>query len=71
MEQSIRYQLTAHDTAVAVGTNVVAAGGAPYPLFHQIGTVHMEARPWLGMNDDNRDHVTEIMLDVLARGIRE
>jgi len=55
----ISYQLFDH--GVKIGPTV------EYGKFHQFGTKHMEARPFLGINEENYNEIEEVLTAQLRR----
>lgn len=50
----------------AAGDSVVVGTDRPYGKYHQTGTQHMVARPFLGLSDDDKREITDLIHDYLA-----
>jgi len=68
-------QMAASKDGLSIGTNRRFPGGTKSAgAIHQLGglagrnhTVHIPARPFLGMNEDDADRVAEILMSFLAK----
>lgn len=59
--------------ASADGVEVGPAAAVPYAHVHQLGSPrkNIDARPFLGLDDDDFDMIREVVLDALRRSVQQ
>src|ERR1700756_245808 len=65
------FAYVASEEGLAVGTNLQFDSGQSFAAIHQFGGVagrgsYIPPRPMLGMNDEDKDHVAQLLLDYLT-----